>query len=296
MQPPSQWQSPSQPFPGSQQPFGQQPTYSPPSPQYPYPPAPTPFTPPGPAPQPPRKPRRRRRVFLIIGAVVAILLIIIVIAAIATPSQPPPQANTTPTTTHATQATKPAATAKPTTVKPTTASSNVIPATHGTPRLGGPLSDFIGAYGQPNGHSSPPDYHFKTVGNIDEYMAMSLGASCSSMKCVASQQIIDISVQSPDQSAGFTPSEAEALCMSYAPSDAHLKQKIAYADGSGFDMVYTSAQLSHAFPASLDAEVWSNGNGGTVAAGTFDVSYLYADNGQGIGSCDMITGEQQTQS
>jgi len=174
--------------------------------------------------------------------------------------------------------------------KPTSAPTGLV-ATHGTPRLGGPLSDFIGAYGQPNGHSSPPDYHFMTVGNIDEYLIMGLGSSCPSVQCISEQQIDDISVQSPDQNAGFTPSEAESRCMSYAPSDAHFKQKFAYADNSGYDMVYTSTSLAHAFPASE----FINGSGGTVPAGTFDVSYLYSDNGTGIGSCDMITGEQQTQ-
>ena len=78
--------------------------------------------------------------------------------------------------------------------------------------------------------------------------------------------------------------------MVYAPIDAQFKQKIPYADNSGFDMVYMSTTLAKKFPASE----FVDGSGKQVAAGTFDVSYLYADNGQGIGSCDMITGEQQT--
>jgi len=78
--------------------------------------------------------------------------------------------------------------------------------------------------------------------------------------------------------------------MAYAPIDAQFKQKIPYADGTGYDMVYESALLAKAFPASE----FVGGSGNQVTAGTFDASYLYADNHQGIGSCDMITSEQQT--
>jgi len=40
--------------------------------------------------------------------------------------------------------------------------------THGTPHLGGPLSDFIGAFGQPNSHGTTgASYHFLTVSSVD---------------------------------------------------------------------------------------------------------------------------------
>ena len=262
-----------QPPPNQWQPNGQQPPQGYP-PQYP-------------PQQPPRRPRRRRLLLVLIALIAVLALCILGITLIVTLS---PAQTAAPTATSA-PTHGAAATAKPT-AQPTHAPavSRTIPATHGIPHLGGPLSDFIGAYGQPNGHSSPPSYHFMTVNNIDEYIILGLGTSCPSEQCIAQQQVDDISVQSPDQNAGFTPSNAEGRCMSYAPSDAHFKQKFVYADGSGYDMVYTSASLAHLFPASE----FTDSSGGTAPAGTFDVSYLYADNGQGIGSCDMITGEQQT--
>lgn len=270
------------------------PPFSQPLPGAPYPP---PYMPP----QPPSAHKPRRRLMIVLGSVVGALLLCVVSLVLIISFDPAasqtPTATKQPTHALTQQPTKNStaiATATPKT-KPTAAPSGLI-ATHGIPHLGGPLSDFVGAYGQPNGHSSPPLYHFMTVGdNIDEYLVDGIGWSCPSVQCMSEQLVDDITVQSPDQNAGFTPSEAEARCMSYAPSDAHFKQKFVYADNSGYDMVYFSASLARAFPASLDSVEFSDGNGGTVTPGTFDVSYLYADNGQGIGSCDIITGEQQTQ-
>lgn len=119
---------------------------------------------------------------------------------------------------------------------------------------------------------------------------MGIGSSCQSTQCEVQQQIDDITVQSPDQANGFTVSEAEARCMVFAPADAHFKQKIPYGDGTGYDMIYISSTLAKEFPASE----FMDGNSNQIAAGTFDVSYLYANNKTGIGSCDMITGETQT--
>jgi hypothetical protein len=260
-------------------------------PQQPYQP-PVPFQP-QPVSQPPRKTSRKKPIlFGCLGAII-LLLVIIVISAIASGGGTP-QA-TSPTATPVTQATT-APTAIPTQApSPTTAPTKApapsgLPMTHGTPRLGGPLSDFIGTYGQPNSNSNPPLFDFIETNNINGVSITGLGSSCSSTQCEVQQQIDNITVQSPDQTNGYSVNEAEAKCMAFAPTDAHFKQKIPYADGTGYDMVYNSASLAKAFPASE----FSDGNGGTVAPGTFDISYLYADNKQGIGSCDMITGEQQT--
>lgn len=276
--------NPSQPPPGypsqpQQQPYG---NYQPPS----FP--------------PPRKPSRFSRFVALImahkiisGIVAIALLVVIVIASIQNAQQP--QANVAPVATSAPVQSQ-APTAAPTqAIAPTSAPTSApvssgLPATRGTPRLGGPLSDFIGAYGQPNSNSNPPSYQFQEVNNINEVGAMGIGASCQSPQCEVQQHIDDITIQSPDQTNGYTVSEAEAKCMAFAPADAHFKQKIPYGDGTGYDMVYTSATLAKEFPASE----FVDGNSNQVAAGTFDVSYLYADNHQDIGSCDMITGEQQT--
>ena len=240
-------------------------------------------------PPPPRKKSRKPLIFGCLGAI-ALFCLIIVIIAIAT-SGSPSQA-TAPTATPVTQAhaTKGAATVAPTKTPKAASVPSGLPVTHGTPRLGGPLSDFIGAYGQPNGNSNPPSYEFQEVNNINEVGAMGIGSSCSSPLCVSEQHIDDITVQSPDQTNGFTASEAEAKCMAFAPTDAHYKQKIPFADGTGYDTVYSSASLAKMFAASE----FTDGSGNTVTPGMFDVSYLYADNKVGIGSCDMITGEQQT--
>jgi hypothetical protein len=160
--------------------------------------------------------------------------------------------------------------------------------THGIPHLGGPLSDFIGAYGQPNSNSAPPLYHFlhATGSNLDELIV-----SVS----VGTQNVDSIVVQatngdSPTDVVGWTASEAESHCQSFEPSDAHLKQRITFADGTGYDDLYFSRSLAHL----ILADDFLDSNEGTVPPGTFDVAYLYANDWQHIGSCSLMTGEQQT--
>jgi len=138
-----------------------------------------------PVPQPPRKMSRKKPIiFGCLGAIV-LLFIIIVITAVAT-NGCASQATTgaTPTATTRVQATT-APTVVPTTVPtqaPTSAPTKApapsgLPATHDTPHLGGPLSDFIGVYGQPNSHSTPPQFHFITENNIDELIITGLGSA-----------------------------------------------------------------------------------------------------------------------
>ncbi len=165
---------------------------------------------------------------------------------------------------------------------------NIQP-THGTPHLGGPISDFIGEFGNPNDHSTPGSiYHFlrATTSNVDGLIVSTLSGG---------NQVDGVTVQATNGNAqtsaiGWTPDDAKARCMTFALSDAHFKQQFVYADNSGYDLVYTSAELARTFPASE----FSDGQGNTVQAGLFDVSYLYTSDGQHIDSCDMITGEQQT--
>ena len=173
-------------------------------------------------------------------------------------------------------------------VAPTQAPSG-LPATHNTPRLGSTLSDFIGAYGQPNAHSNPPDYHFLTTGNVDGIIILGLGPSCPSTQCVGEQKIDDVSVQATT-STGWTLSDAQLHCLAYMPTDAHLKQRVVFADGTGYDVVYFSASLAKLFPASE----FTDASGNPAPPGIFDISYLYRGDHQHIDSCDLITGSQQT--
>lgn len=275
--------------------------YQPPqwqSQQYPYPQPQPQYTPPPMVQPPPPKKKSRKKLWLIIGAIIIVLIIVANIGAHLSPSSTDttPQATQPAQTTQATQAVQPTQPpAKPTAVPTqavqptatTSGNSNIQP-THGTPHLGGPLSDFVGAYGAPDAHSNFSQgydvLHLlpSSTSNID-------GIIVASYPGDTTYQAADITVQATND-IGWTSSDAQARCMTFAPSDSHLKQRFVYADNSGYDLVYTSVALASDFPASD----FTDGQSNTVQAGMFDVSYLYASDGQHIGSCDMIIGEQQT--
>jgi hypothetical protein len=270
----------------------QQPPQPPYGPQgQPYPPDGTQYGPPQmqPVPQPPRKKSRKKPIiFGCLGAIV-LLFVIIVIAAVATnggASQATAPTPTPVTQARATTAPTTAPTAVPTqaptpTPVPTKAPSG-LPATNGRPVLGGPVSDFVGKFGQPNDHSiAGEQYHFLRVpGQALDGLIIATSPD--------NQMVDDITVATPDP--GWTPTDAESHCLAYAPLDYHFKQKIPYADNSGYDMIYSSAELSKAFPAAD----FTDGSSNQVTPGLFDISYLYGSDGQHIGDCDMIIGEQQT--
>lgn len=161
--------------------------------------------------------------------------------------------------------------------------------THGLPHLGGPLSDFIGAYGQPNSDSVPPLYHFlhATGSNVDG-LVVSVAVGTQTVDLIAVQAT---NGDSPTDVIGWTASEAESRCQSLEPSDAHLKQRMMFADGTGYDDIYFSTSLAHLIP----ADDFLDSNGQAVSPGTFDVAYLYANDWHHIGSCSLMTGAQQTQ-
>ena len=241
--------------------------------------------------QPPCKKSRKPLVFDCFADIVLLIVIIIIAAVVTgcsssqatTPDATPSiqvHATTAPTAlpTHvSTEIPTVAPTAKPT--------QSGISATHGTPRLGSPLSDFIGAYGQPNDHSTPgSSYHFLrgANSNID-------GLIIAPTLAISSQQIDDITVAATSD-LGWTLSDAANRCLAYAPTDARLKQRIPYADGTGYDVIYTSSSLAKLFPASEFTDASQN----PVTPGTFDISYLYRGDQQHIDCCDLITGSQQT--
>jgi len=243
-----------------------------------------------------RQPKLRRRVWLILsimgGIVTALCIGTMIITVATTPTQTQaPTPTTKPVSAVATAPTH-ASTSTPSPTPTPNPSPTATPygATHGIPHLGGPLSDFIGEYGQPNNDSSPPaDYHFlHVVNSYLDGLVVSVYPGTQKVDYIVMQAT---NGDSQTDIVGWTASYAESLCMDFAPSDAHFKQRITYLDGTGYDFIFTSMSLAHLIP----ADDFSDGNGGMVPRGTFDMSYLYANDGQHIGSCSMMTGEQQTQ-
>lgn len=229
--------------------------------------------------QPPHKKSCKPFIFSWPSAIV--LLFVIIIIAVVTACGSTSQATTPATTPTARQQAQ--ATTTPTTAPTAKPTQSGLPATHNTPRLGSPLSDFIGAYGQPNDHSTAGQmYHFLrgTNSNVDGLIVTLTPGS---------QQIDNITVQATNDT-GWTLTDAQLHCLAYMPTDARLKQHVPYADGTGYDVIYTSASLAKLFPASE----FTDASGNPIAAGTFDISYLYSGDHQNIDSCDLITGSQQT--
>ena len=233
------------------------------------------------------KKKARKRLWLILAAVVLVLAVIIGVESHVQSQKPTPAAQLT----HATQqpALQPAS-------KPTLQPTKALTATHGTPHLGGAISDFIGVYGKPDPHSSSQqgyiDLHFlpstSSQSNVD-------GLIVATDPHTTTYLAANITVQAQNGSAqtaaiGWAVNDAKTRCMAFAPSDAHFVKEFVYANASGFDMVYTSAQLAKDFPASA----FTDNQQKQVPAGTFDVQYLYAIDGQHISFCDLIIGEQQT--
>ncbi len=191
-------------------------------------------------------------------------------------------------------------TMKPT-PKPTVQTTQDSGVTHGTPRLGGPISDFIGAFGPPNDHSQPGaslgQYHFQRDTNTTDVVDGLIVLTSIDVQNVVDNIEVNAVAQNatyndPQAGSSFSPSDAKARCMTFAPSDARFVKEYVYADNAGFDMVYISSSLAQRFPASDFTDSQQN----QVQAGMFDVSYLYKSSGdtQHIDSCEMIIGEQQT--
>ncbi len=237
-------------------------------------------------PVPPPEKKARKRLWLVLAALVLVLAVIIGVASHVQSQKPTPAAQPT----HITQ--QPTSNPAP---KPTLQPTKVLAATHGTPQLGGAISDFIGTYGKPDSHSSIQQgyiaLHFlpsTSQSNVDGLIVATDPHNTASLAA-------NITVQAQNGNAqtgaiGWDVNDAKTRCMAFAPSDAHFVKEFVYANTSGFDMVYTSAQLAKDFPASA----FTDNQQKQVPAGTFDVQYLYAIDGQHISFCDLIIGEQQT--
>jgi hypothetical protein len=172
---------------------------------------------------------------------------------------------------------------------PTTVTGNLT-ATYGPPRLGGPISDFIGKYGPPNDHTDLTSRTFHwfrdSSSNVDGLIVWEL---------THPNQVDSIDVQAVN---GDMPnmSAAVALCTVYNPSNARQLKSIplvnASGQASGVDVVYLSASLASVF----SPDDFTDSQQNNVQPGTFDIQYLYKGDGtESIDSCSILPGEQQTQ-
>ncbi len=156
------------------------------------------------------------------------------------------------------------------TAKPTAATGNLT-ATHGTPRLGGPVTDFIGKYGKPDTGCSTCNnglYNFQRLqGTQTDYI--------STMFTDANGHVSGFIVQAPPNN-DWDSSTANALCESFGPSDVnydHPLKVLQSSDGSIVEKVYKSAWLAGQLAVG-DFQDNNTMSGNTnLPPGTFDISY-----------------------
>jgi hypothetical protein len=93
--------------------------------------------------------------------------------------------------------------------KVTATATNVVTATHGTPHIGGPMSDFIGKYGQPVSQGT---------GNTENFYADSARTILVNVTPQGpNQQIQGVNVQGQ---TSWSIDQAKAFCTQFLPSDA----------------------------------------------------------------------------
>src|SRR6266568_6426136 len=219
--------------------------------------------------------------------VVALLLCTVALTVYGSTLPPLPKTAQSPTpTTASTQATV-LATLRPTatpTALPTPTPSTV---THGTPRLGGPVSDFIGKYGQPDTSCSTcakGAYNFQRIqGTQTDFI--------STMLTDANGHVNSFLVQSPG--ADWDVTTATAICESFGPSDVnydHPLQVLQSSDGSLVEKVYKSAWLVGQL-AKSDFQDGNTMSGNTdLPPGTFDISYSYSGGPSKVSDCVLAAG------
>jgi hypothetical protein len=160
--------------------------------------------------------------------------------------------------------------------------------------LGGTPADFIAKYGQPNDHSDSSSLHFSRYpgSNVDALIVkfVTVGPGAGHADAVLGQA----SDQPPDQ--GWSMATARATCAAYRPPDSKAGKSVHVVDSAGAvvgeDDIYTSATLATQF----DASAFTDADSNTVAAGTFDVFYLFKTGSPGdIDSCSLFLGSVQTQ-
>jgi hypothetical protein len=190
--------------------------------------------------------------------------------------------------------TPPTATRVPTatpTMKPTptpaTVPGNLTP-TYGTPRLGGPITDFIGKYGKPDTGCATCA---SGIYNFQRYQGTGIDY-ISTMLTDANGHTYAFDVQAPPNS-DWDASTAKALCESFGPSDVnydHPVQVLQSSDGVIVEKVYKSTWLA----GQLDASDFQDGNTMTgninLPAGTFDISFSYSGGPSKVSDCVLAAG------
>ena len=196
-----------------------------------------------------------------------------------------PASTETPTLTPASTT---APTKQPTTKSP--AATGNLTATYGTPRLGGPVSDFIGKYGQPDTSCSTCTggvYNFQRIqGTQTDYI--------STMLTDANGHVNGFLVQS--QGTDWDVATATAICESFGPSDVnydHPLKVLQSSNGSIIEKVYKSAWLAGQLAKSDFQD--SNTMSGNIdlPPGTFDIDYDYSSGPSKVSDCSLDAGIQR---
>lgn len=183
----------------------------------------------------------------------------------------------------------PASTTAPTrqpTTKSTAATGNLT-ATHGIPRLGGPVSDFIGKYGQSDTGCAicgSGVYNFQRIqGTQTDYI--------SGMLTDPNGHVNSFLVQSPN--IDWDATTATAICESFGPSDVnydHPLKVLLESDGLMIEKVYKSAWLAGQL-AKSDFQDNNTMSGNTdLPPGTFNIDYAYSSGPSKVSDCSLDAG------
>jgi len=186
---------------------------------------------------------------------------------------------------HATATRKPS----PTATHAPQATATTAPS--GSPVLGGPGAAFVTRYGPLTSQSNTTtgDLHFREYAGVaQDFLIVQLAKYFGETPGNLAASIL---VSAPPGQPWDT-SAAQAACSAFFPTDAQKVKTDPITTGE--DVIYTSATLASLFPASVFVDANQNG----VAAGTFDVMYLYSQSGNAnsIDSCQLLLGSQQDQS
>jgi hypothetical protein len=186
----------------------------------------------------------------------------------------------------------PAPTTAPTrqpTAKPTAATGNLT-ATHGTPRLGGPVTDFIGKYGQPDtgcAICANGVYNFQRIqGTQTDYI--------STMLTDANGRVNSFLVQSPN--TDWDATTATVICESFGPFDVnydHPLKVLQSSDGSTVEKVYKSAWLAGQLAVGDFQDGNTMSNNTDLPPGTFDIDYAYSNGPSKVSDCSLDAGIQR---
>lgn len=171
-----------------------------------------------------------------------------------------------------------------------TAAKRKLTATYGTPRLGGPVSDFIGRYGPPDTNCAicaSGYYNFQHIqGTQDD--------AISTMLTDGNGQVNSFLVQSPN--TDWDVATATALCESFGPSDVnydHPLKVLQSSDGSIVEKVYKSAWLAGQLAKSDFQDGNTTSGNIDLPPGTFDIDYDYSSGPSKVSDCTLDAGIQR---